>query len=94
MYQLVSWGVFPFHFLLLFVLVVLFDTTEHTQFTMLLLLVLNFALLLHLQDYVFTVYHKLFAKNSSVSSCLDKAYSLIDSPGIARLLLLSCPMIK
>lgn len=70
------------------------DTTEHTQFTMLLLLVLNFALLLHLQDYVGTVYHKLFAKNSSVSSCLDKAYSLIDSPGIARLLLLSCPMIK
>lgn len=61
---------------------------------MLLLLVLNFALLLHLQDYVFTVYHyKLFAKILQ-SALLDKAYSLIDSPGIARLLLLSCPMIK
>ena len=61
---------------------------------MLLLLVLNFALLLDLQDYVFKVHHKLFAKNSSVISCLNKAHSLIDSPGIARLLLLSSPMIK
>lgn len=91
MYQLVSWSVFPFHFLLLFVLVVLFDTSEHTQFTML-LLVLNFALLfarLCIQSS-----SQIICQKFSVSSCLDKAYSFIDCPGISRLLLLSCPMIK
>lgn len=47
--------------------------------------VLSFALLLDLQEYIFRVHHKLFAKNSSFISCLNKAHPLVDSPGIAGL---------